>query len=258
MSNVYHINLSASQIEGAKTVIVPGDPARVERVAQTPPFSNGRFLTQKREYCSWLAYVDEVPVLITSTGIGGPSLGIAVEELAMLGVKTLVRVGTCGAIQTNIHVGEAIITSGAVRMEGTSSHYAPIEYPAVAHYEVVHALIEGAKQAKVSYHVGVTCSSDSFYPGQERYDSYTKYVPRRFQGMTEEWRQLHVLNYEMEAATLLTLASTMGLRAGCVCGTIVNRSRSEAISAEALSAGETAGVNVAVLGVANLIRQERQ
>ncbi len=258
MHTSYHINLSAAEIEGATIAILPGDPARVETIAQTAPFTNARLLTQKREYCSWLAYMEGVPVLITSTGIGGPSLGIAVEELAMLGVKTMARVGTCGAIQGNIHVGDAIITSGAVRMEGASSHYAPIEYPAVAQHEVVQALIAGAKQAELTYHVGITCSTDTFYPGQERYDSYTKYVPRRFQGITEEWRRLHVLNYEMEAATLLTLASVMGLRAGCVCGVIVNRSRSEAISAEALRAGESAGVQCVTLGIANLIRQERE
>lgn len=258
MQTVYHLNLNASQIEGAKIAIMPGDPARVETIAQTPPFTNPRFLGQKREYCAWLAYMEETPVLVVSTGIGGPSLGIAVEELAMLGVRTMIRVGTCGAIQSDVHVGDALITSGAVRMEGTSSHYAPIEYPAVAHHEVVQALIAGAKQANIRYQVGITCSSDTFYPGQERYDSYTKYVPRRFQGITEEWRQLHVLNYEMEAATLLTLASVMGIRAGCVCGAIVNRTRSEMISAEALKAGELAGTRTAALGVERLIREDKR
>ncbi len=257
MQTIYHLNLNAAQLEGAKTVILPGDPARVEKIAQTAPFTNGRLLAQKREYTSWLTYLENTPVVVMSTGIGGPSLGIAVEELAMLGIKTMVRVGTCGAIQAHIHPGEVIITSGAVRLEGTSTHYAPIEYPAVAHHEVVTSLIEGAKQAKVAYHVGITCSSDSFYPGQERYDSYTKYVPKRFQGSTEEWRQLHVLNYEMEAATLLTLCSAMGLRAGCVCGAVVNRTRSEAVAAETLLAGEKNSVQTVVQGVAHLLRAER-
>jgi uridine phosphorylase len=207
---------------------------------------------EKREYNTWITYLNDKPILVSSTGIGAPSLAIAVEEFATLGVKTFLRVGTSGAIQPQIHVGDVVITTGGVRMEGASSHYAPIEYPAVAHHEVLLALLESAKQSNVTYHVGVTCSSDTFYPGQERYDSYTKYVPRRFQGITEEWRQLHVLNYEMEAATLLVLGSVMGLRAGCVCGVVVNRTRSEQINPELVATAEEHAIRVALGAVARL------
>ena len=104
--------------------------------------------------------------------------------------------------------------------------------------------------AGIGYRVGISCSTDTFYPGQERYDSFSGYVPRRFQGITEEWRQLHVLNYEMEAATLLTMTSALGLRGGCVAGVVVNRARSETVTREALEAGERNGVVVGVRGIA--------
>ena len=107
---------------------------------------------------------------------------------------------------------------GAVRLDGASTHYAPIEYPAVAHPDVVQAAAAAAASLGVPFRTGVSASSDTFYPGQERYDSFSGYVPRRFQGITEEWRRLHVLNYEMESSTVLTLTAAMGLRGGCVAG----------------------------------------
>ena len=185
-------------------------------------------------------------MLVTSTGIGGPSASIAIDELAQLGVRTMLRVGTTGAIQPHVKVGDVVITSGAVRLDGASTHYAPIEYPAVAHHEVITALVDSCIAQSIPYQVGITASCDTFYPGQERHDSFTGYVPRRFQGATEEWQQLHVLNYEMEAATLLTLCSAMGLRGGCVEGVIVNRAVSEHITAADLELGERNAVNAAV------------
>ena len=141
MRTVYHLDLADDRLEGARIVLMPGDPGRVEKIAATPPFEGGRELANKREYRTWLAYAGGTPVLVTSTGIGGPSAAIAIDELAQLGVTTFIRVGTTGAIQPHINVGDVIITTGAVRLEGASGHYAPIEYPAVAHYEVVNALV---------------------------------------------------------------------------------------------------------------------
>jgi uridine phosphorylase len=119
---------------------------------------------------------------------------------------------------------------------------------------VVLAAIEAAREAGVPHRAGISCTTDTFYPGQERYDSFTGHVLRRFQGSADEWRRLHVLNYEMEAATVLTLASVMGLRAGCVAGVVVNRARSEAVTAADLELGERNGVSVAVGAVARLVR----
>jgi len=247
--SVYHLDLDDTLIEGATIAVLPGDPGRVPGIAGTAPIVRAREIANKREYRTWLGYVGRHPVLVTSTGIGGPSASIAIDELAQLGVRTFLRVGTTGAIQPHVNVGDVIVTTGAVRLDGASTHYAPIEYPAVAHYEVVHALLAAARELHVPARAGVTCSCDTFYPGQERYDSFTGYVPRRFQGATEEWRRLHVLNYEMEAATVLTLAGAMGLSAGCVEGVVVNRTRSEAITKADLELGERNAVTVAAAAV---------
>ncbi len=191
-------------------------------------------------------------MLVTSTGIGGSSTSIAVEELAQLGVRTFLRVGTAGAIQDRIAIGDVVITAGSVRLDGASEHYAPLEYPAVAHHAVVRALVDTAEEHGVNYHVGVTASSATFYPGEERSDSYSGYVLRRFQGATEEWRRLHVLNYEMESATLLTMCSALGLRAGCVTG-VVNRAGGERIREDELARGESAAIEVAVGAIRRLV-----
>ena len=179
-------------------------------------------------------------------------LGTAAILLAVIAIDTQRR--RLSVRQVALIVGAAaVVTTGAVRMDGASTHYAPIEYPAVAHHEVVAALLRAARELAVPSRPGVTCSCDTFYPGQERYDSFTGYVPRRFQGITEEWRRLGVLNYEMEAATLLTLTSAMGLRGGCAAGVVVNRTRSEAITKADLDLGEGNAVRVAALAVKYLV-----
>lgn len=249
---VYHLNIDSAMIEGATVALLPGDPGRVQALATTPPFERARELANKREYRTWIAYAGGTPVLVTSTGIGGPSASIAIDELAQLGVRTFLRVGTTGAIQGDIDIGTVIVTTGAVRLDGASTHYAPIEYPAVAHPDVVQAAMIAARDLGVPVRAGVSASCDTFYPGQERYDSFSGYVPRRFQGITEEWRRLHVLNYEMESSTVLTLASAMGLRGGCVAGVVVNRARSENVSKADLEAGESNAVRVAVAAVVRL------
>src|SRR5512133_1035586 len=247
--SVYHLDLDDTRIEGAAIVLMPGDPGRVGEIACTPPLERAREIAFKREYRSWLGYIGTTPVLVTSTGIGGPSASIAIDELAQLGVRTFLRVGTTGGIQPDLKIGDVVVSTGAVRLDGASTHYAPIEYPAVAHHEVVNALLRAARDLEIPARPGVTCSCDTFFPGQERYDSFTGYVPRRFQGITEEWRRLHVLNYEMEAATVLTLTSAMGLRGGCAAGVIVNRTGAEGVTKADLERGEGNVVKVAALAV---------
>lgn len=250
---VYHLALDHQMIQSAQFALLPGDPGRVPQIAQTPPIRESREIAHKREYRSWLGRADGQPLLITSTGIGGPSASIAIDELAQLGVRTFLRVGTTGAIQPDINIGDVIITAGAVRLDGASTHYAPIEYPAVAHYTVINALVAAAEQLGIPFHVGVTASCDTFYPGQEREDSYSGYVPRRFQGITKEWRALHVLNYEMESSTVLTLTGALGLRGGCVSGVVVNRTSQEQITAEDLKCGEENAIRVAALAAKLLL-----
>ncbi len=245
MPRVYHVSLSDQEILGAQIALLPGDPARVEKIATTSPIEQARLLTSHREFCTWLGYIREIPIVITSTGIGGPSTAIAVEELALLGVRTFMRVGTSGAIQSSLNIGDVVITTGAVRLDGASAHYAPIEYPAVADYELVWALAQAAQILKIPYRVGITCSSATFYPGQERSDSFSQYRIRDLRGTKSEWQRLGVLNYEMEAATLLTMCSALGLRAGCVCG-VVDTPTHETISPENLEKAERNAIAVAV------------
>ncbi|GJQ24337.1 uridine phosphorylase [Candidatus Brocadia sapporoensis] len=255
MDTVYHLDLNSEKIRGAKIALLPGDPFRSQIIAETISGIYGtgnKKLAWKREFCTYLAEIGGIPLLVTSTGIGGPSASIAIDELAQLGIGTFIRVGTTGAIQERVDIGDVIITSGSVRLDGASTHYAPIEYPAVAHHEVLNALVEGAKKTKTRYHVGITASSDTFYPGEERYDSFTKYVLRKFQGATKEWQKLHVLNYEMESSTVLTLTATMGLRGGCITG-VVNRGGTGKITKESLKAGEEHAIRVAIAATECLV-----
>ncbi|MBC7252796.1 MAG: uridine phosphorylase [Actinobacteria bacterium] len=250
---VYHLSLREKDVAGARYALLPGDPARVETIASAPPFKHCRQLAWKREFRTWLGYLGETPVLITSTGIGGPSTSIAVEELARLGVSTFIRVGTTGAIQPHIGVGDVVVTTGAVRLDGASTHYAPLEYPAVADPRVVEALLSAARELDIPHHVGITCSSDTFYPGQERRDGFREYIPRRFRGMTEEWRRMNVLNYEMEAATLLTMCGVLGLRGGCVTGVVDRHAEGGRITPEALQKAEANAIAVAVRAMGSLL-----
>ncbi|MBK8010020.1 MAG: uridine phosphorylase [Deltaproteobacteria bacterium] len=225
MNGVFHLHLTRSQLRGATLAVVPGDPGRVERIAQAA--DRAEFLASNREFTSWLAWLGETPIVVCSTGIGGPSVSIAVEELAQLGVRTFIRLGTTGAIQPALNVGDIIITHGAVRLDGASLHFAPMEYPAVADFECTTALVEATRAAGQTPYVGVTASSDTFYPGQERYDTFSGRVTERFRGSLEAWQAMGVLNFEMESATLFTMCSSQGLRAGCISGVIVNRTKNE-------------------------------
>ncbi|KEQ17583.1 uridine phosphorylase [Endozoicomonas numazuensis] len=225
MSDVFHLGLKKMMLRGATLAILPGDPKRVEKIAAL--LDEPHPLASTREFTSHLGFLDGHPVVVCSTGIGGPSTSIAVEELAQLGIRTFLRVGTTGAIQPNVQVGDIVVTTGAVRLDGASTHFAPMEFPAVADYYCTSALVEAAEESGKKPHVGVTASSDTFYPGQERYDTVSGRVARRFKDSMEEWQAMNVLNYEMEAATLMTMCATHGWRAGCVAGVIVNRNEKE-------------------------------
>ena len=238
MSDVFHLNLTKAQLKGATLAIVPGDPARSERIAKK--LDNPEFLASTREYTSWLGYLNGQPVVVCSTGIGGPSTSICVEELAQLGVRTFLRIGTTGAIQPHINVGDVLVTTGAVRLDGASRHFAPIEYPAVANFECTTALFNAAKERGIEPFVGITASSDTFYPGQERYDTYSG-------------KDLNVMNYEMESATLFTMCNALGLRAGMVAGVIVNRTQQEIPNEATMKDTEDKAVSVVVEAARKLL-----
>jgi uridine phosphorylase len=250
MSDVFHLGLTRDQLEGAAIAILPGDPGRVTKIAER--FDRSESLASRREFTSALGFAGGRPIVVCSTGIGGPSTSIAVEELAQLGVRTFLRVGTTGAIQDDIAVGDVIVTTGSVRLDGASLHFAPLEYPAVAHHDCTNALVAAADQLGIARHVGVTASSDTFYPGQERYDTVSGYVNRRFAGSRAEWQALHVLNYEMEGATLLTMCAANGWRAGMVAGVLVNRTAQEIPDEGVHDAVEAAAVAVVTTAARSL------
>lgn len=244
MSEVFHLGLTKAMLKGATIAIVPGDPARSERIARQ--MDNPEFLASTREFTSWLGYLNGTPVVVCSTGIGGPSVSICVEELAQLGIRTFLRIGTTGAIQPHINVGDVLITTGAVRLDGASQHFAPLEYPAVANFECTNALYAAAKTQGITPYVGITASSDTFYPGQERYDTFTGKIYRHFRGSLQQWQELNVMNFEMESATLFTMCAALGLRAGMVAGVIVNRTQQEIPNEETIKGTEERAVAVVI------------
>ena len=218
----YHLELTTDDV--AESVLLPGDPGRIERIAET--WNEHAVVADHREYRTITGTHEGTPISATSTGIGSPSAAIAVEELARVGAQTCIRVGSCGAIQPETDVGDLIITTGAVRQEGTSKEYVRPEYPAVADHAVVSALAAAADQLGYDYHLGLTASTDSFYAGQSR-EGFGGFRARGAEAQIDELRQAGVLNFEMEASALLTLAGIYGLRAGAVCTVFADRTTGE-------------------------------
>lgn len=221
---VYHLGVKPGDV--SKYVLLPGDPERVKRIAGF--WDEAWRVAEHREYLTYSGRYKSVLISATSTGIGAPSTAIAVEELARVGSNTFIRVGTTGALRRDIGVGDIIISTGAVRLEGTSKQYVIPEYPAVASIDVTLALITAAEELGVNYHVGLTASSDSFYVGQER-PGFKGYLPPFQRGLIEFMKSVNVLNFEMEAAAIFILANIYGLRAGSVCAAIANRETEEFI-----------------------------
>ena len=250
---VYHLKLSKNGIKGAKIALLPGDPARVPVIASSINKADAAEIAWNREFRTWGSKIGRHPVVVTSTGIGGPSTSIVVEELALLGIETFIRVGTSGAIQPSIKAGDVVITTASVRIDGASEHFAPLAYPAVSDYYVLNALVEAASSMKIRCHIGITASSATFYQGQERTDTFSGYVIRNLSGSKEEWERLGVLNYEMESATLLTMCNAMGLRAGCITGVISERSREDKIIKKMIRIAEGNAISVAVEAVKRLL-----
>ncbi|GAB3854337.1 uridine phosphorylase [Nocardioides maradonensis] len=205
----HHIHLDASH--SARYALLPSDPAHCEVIARhlddaVPVGSN-------REFVSWRGSVGGVPVLVTSTGVGGPSTALAMEELHAIGVDTFVRVGVSLTFQPFVRTGDLAIATGSVRDEGTTRQYLPLEFPAVATHEVVAALRESAEQRDVRHHLGLTHTKDSFY-GEVEPDR----LPMRDQlnARLRMCAEAGVLCSEMEMATVLTVARALGARAGGV------------------------------------------
>lgn len=219
----YHIQLDKTMLEGAKYAILAGDPGRIQSIAQG--LDQPKFLSQNREYTSYLGYLNQQPVVVMSHGIGGPSTAIAVEELAELGVTTMIRVGTSGGMQQQVRAGDAVIVQAAIRQDGTSREYLPIEYPAVADFSVTAALKQAAVAQGVPHHVGVVQCKDSFY-GQ--HSPQRMPVKGELLAKWEAWIKGGALVSEMETAALFVVSSVLRVRAGAVMLCIWNQERDQA------------------------------
>lgn len=220
---LYHINLSKSDIQGAKYAILPGDPDRVPKIAAF--FDNPQKIGQKREYNSYLGDINGEKVLCVSTGIGGPSAAICIEELYQLGVTNFIRVGTSGGMQMKVKAGDIIVVNGAIRMEGTSKEYLPIEFPAVPDLDITCALRDAAKKLGYEYHVGVVQCKDSFY-GQHA--PHRMPVSYELENKWQAWIRGGCLASEMESAALFTVCASLGAKAGAVMLCVWNQERAKA------------------------------
>ncbi len=214
----YHVRISRR--DAARYALLPGDPERVAKISSM--WDSRREVSRHRQYVVHTGRYKDVDLMAVSTGIGCPATAIAVEELARVGVDTFIRVGSCGTIQPEVEVGDLVISTAAVRLDGTSRQYVRVEYPAVASYEVVMALIEAAEELGHRYHVGITATTDSFYTGKGR-RGFNSYFQSWMRSVVEDLRTAKVVNFEMESATLFTLANLFGLRAGTICAVYAQR-----------------------------------
>ena len=214
----YHIACKEGDV--ARYVLTPGDPARVNKFAAL--WDESHEVANHREYHTMTGKYKGIDLSCVSTGIGSPSLTIAVDELSRIGADTFIRVGTTGGIQKGQQLGDLVISTGAVRLDGASKDLVIPEYPAVASYEVVMALVQAAEELGVRYHVGITASTDTFYAGQGR-PGLNGYLPSHKKTILEDMQNAGVRNFEMEVAPLLTFASMFGKRAGAICVIVANR-----------------------------------
>jgi uridine phosphorylase len=249
-SRQYHIQVAKGEV--GKYVIMPGDPKRCKQIAQY--FDDPQLVADSREYVTYTGYLEGEKVSVTSTGIGGPSAAIAMEELVKVGADTFIRIGTCGGMELNVKSGDVVIASGAIRMEGTSKEYAPIEFPAVANIQVINALIAAAKEKENHYHVGVVQCKDSFY-GQ--HSPETKPVSFELLDKWEAWKRCGCLASEMESAALFVVGSYLHVRVGSVFLVLANQEREKAGLDNPIVHDTTAAIQVAVEGIRRLIREDK-
>ena len=246
----YHIHCAQGEV--GRYVILPGDPGRCPSIAAL--FDNPVKVAQNREYTTYTGTLLGEKVSVCSTGIGGPSASIAMEELHQLGADTFIRTGTCGGIDINVKSGDVVVATGAIRYEHTSLEYAPIEFPAVPDYEVLTALVEAAKALGKPWHAGVVQCKDSFY-GQ--HDPARMPVSYELEAKWEAWKRLGVLASEMESAALFTAATALDVRCGSAFHVIWNQEREKAGLPQEESEDVTLSVKLGIEAVKRLILADR-
>ena len=246
----YHIGLKEGDV--GEYVILPGDPKRCEKIAKY--FDNAKLVADRREFTTYTGYLNGVKVSVTSTGIGGPSASIAMEELVKVGAKYFIRVGTCGGMDLDVKSGDLVIATGAIRMEGTSKEYAPIEFPAVANYDIVTALINSAKKLDLPYHVGVVECKDSFY-GQHSPELMP--VNYELQNKWNAWLKLGCLASEMESAALFIVASYLKVKVGSIFLVVANQEREKRGLENPVAHDTELAIKTAVEAIKNLIAENK-
>ena len=241
----YHINMSKGDV--GKYVILPGDPKRCKKIAEH--FENAELIADNREFVTYTGFLDGEKVSVTSTGIGGASASIALEELCNCGADTFVRVGTCGGIELSVKGGDLVIATGAVRMEGTSK-----EYAAVADLEISNALLAAAKEKELVYHTGVVQCKDAFY-GQ--HDPEKMPVSYELLNKWEAWKRMGCLASEMESAALFIAGAFRRVRVGSVFLALANQEREKAGLDNPVVHEMEPAIEVAVLAIRKLIREDK-
>ena len=246
----YHIGLKEGDV--GEYVILPGDPKRCEKIAKY--FDDAKLVADRREFTTYTGYLNGVKVSVTSTGIGGPSASIALEELVKVGAKYFIRVGTCGGMDLDVKSGDLVIATGAIRMEGTSKEYAPIEFPAVANYDIVTALINSAKKLNLPYHVGVVECKDSFY-GQHSPELMP--VNYELQNKWNAWLKLGCLASEMESAALFVVASYLKVKVGSIFLVVANQEREKQGLENPVAHDTELAIKTAVEAIKSLINENK-
>ena len=246
----FHIACTSDDI--GRYCILPGDPGRVPAIAAY--FDDAKQVAYNREYNVWTGTLLGEKVTACSTGIGGPSASIAMEELHKCGADTFIRTGTCGGIDVNVQSGDIVVATGAVRYEHTSREYAPIEFPAVADFGVTDCLVRATKALGYPLHTGIVQCKDSFY-GQ--HDPAASPVYYELQQKWESWKRLGVKASEMESAALFVVAAALGCRCGSCFHVVWNQEREAAGLDQKMSEDTSASVRVAVEALKLQIEADR-
>lgn len=248
---MHHINCAEGDV--GKYVILPGDPGRVQKIAAY--LDDAKLVTTYREYTTYTGYLDGVKVSVTSTGIGGPSASIAMEELTKIGADTFIRVGTCGGIDNSLIPGDLIIPTGAIRKDGTGREYVPIEFPAVANYELISALDTAATKLCKPHHMGIVECKDSYYGQHE-----PERMPVGYELLQKwnAWKLAGALGSEMESATLFVVASTLRVRCASVLLLCRNREREALLGIEPTRVSDTApAIETAIEALRAIIKKDQ-
>ena len=247
----FHIRCTSEDI--GRYCILPGDPGRVPAIAAL--FEDAHQVAYNREFNVWTGTLLGEKVTACSTGIGGPSASIAMEELHKCGADTFIRTGTCGGIDLNVQSGDIVVATGAIRFEHTSLEYAPIEFPAVADWDITNCLVEATRSLGYPLHTGVVQCKDSFY-GQHSPDASP--VSYELKAKWESWKRLGVKASEMESAALFVVAAALGCRCGSCFHVVWNQEREAAGLDQKMSEDTTTSVKVAVEGLKRLIEADRK